>query len=197
MPGLAACTRASKEAATIFTGGTILTVDGKFSQAEALAIRGNKILAVGTDAEVRVAAGDNANIVDLKGRTVLPGFIDPHTHVVAGSVVDSVMEYVGMARFGTVDEVLKHLQKVAKDKAADEWIVVRNFDPAVQVGLDALTFKELDAVSVQHPIFVFNASGHLAYANSKAFAVAGIPDDVKIRPEQNSYETRTASLPAS
>jgi predicted amidohydrolase YtcJ len=112
-------------------------------------------------------------IVKLEGRTVLPGFIDPHTHVVAGSVVDSVMEYVGMARFASVAEVLEHLKKLTIDKAPGEWIVVRNFDPAVQVGPDALTFTELDAVSTQHPIFVFNASGHLAYANSKAFEVAG------------------------
>ena len=91
VPGLAACTNTSQEETTVFTGGTILTVDSNFSQAEALAIRGNKILAVGTDAEVRAAAGEGAKVVDLKGKTLLPGFIDPHTHVVAGSVVDSVM----------------------------------------------------------------------------------------------------------
>jgi predicted amidohydrolase YtcJ len=182
LPGLTGCTQAKKEVTTVFTGGTVLTVDSKFSQAEAIAIRGNKILSVGTVAQVRAAAGENAKIVDLKGKTVLPGFIDPHTHVVAGSVVDSIMEYVGMARFGTVDEVLKHLEKLAKDKAPGEWVVVRNFDPSIQVGPDALTFKELDAVSTQHPIFVFNASGHLAYANSKAFDVAGIPEDVKNPP---------------
>ena len=182
LPGLTGCTQANAEATTVFTGGTVLTVDSTFSQAEAIAIRGNKFLAVGTDAEVRATAGENAKIIDLKGKTILPGFIDPHTHVVAGSVVDSVMEYVGMARFGTVDEVLKHLGQLAKGKAPGEWIVVRNFDPAVQVGPDTLTFKELDDVSTQHPIFVFNASGHLAYANSKAFEIAGIPANVKNPP---------------
>jgi len=182
LPGLTGCSQKPEETTTIFTKGTILTVDNKFSQAEALAIRGNKILAVGTEAEVRTVAGKNVNIIDLKGKTVLPGFVEPHTHVVAGSVVDSIMEYVGMARFRTVNEVLEHLEKMAKDKAPGEWVVVRNFDPSVQEGLDALTFKELDAISTKHPIFVFNASGHLAYANSKAFEVAGIPDDIKNPP---------------
>jgi predicted amidohydrolase YtcJ len=181
-PGLAGCTQTDVEAATVFTGGTVLAVDSSFSEFEAIAIRGNRILAVGTDAEVRAAAGANAEVIDLEGKTVLPGFIDPHSHVVAGSVVDSVMDYVGMARFGTVDEVLEHLGRLAEGKAPGEWIVVRNFDPAVQEGLDALTFRELDAVSTQHPIFVFNASGHLAYANSKAFEVAGIPADVENPP---------------
>ena len=174
LPGLTACAKTSKEAATVFTGGTILTVDKNFSKAEAFAIRGNKIVAVGTDTDVRDAAGKNANIVNLNGKTVLPGFIDPHTHVVAGSVVDSVMEYVGMARFGTVAEVLEHLKILVNEKSPGEWIVVRNFDPSVQVGPDALTFNELNAVSTQHPIFILNASGHLAYANSKAFEIAGI-----------------------
>jgi predicted amidohydrolase YtcJ len=179
LPGLTGCSKAQSEPTTVFTGGTVLTVDSRFSQAEAIAIRGNKILAVGTEAEVRTAAGEKVNIIDLEGKTVLPGFIDPHTHVVAGSVVDSVMEYVGMARFGTVDEVVNHLKTMVKDRAPGEWIVARNFDPAVQAGPDALTFRELDAISTQHPICVLNASGHLAYANSKAFELAGIPDDVK------------------
>ena len=167
---------------TVFTGGTILTVDKKFSEAEAIAIRGNKIVAVGKDADVRKEAGADAKVVDLKGKVILPGFVEAHTHVVAGSVVDSVMEYVGMARFKTTAEVLNHLKTIAAKKPAGEWIVVRNFDPSVQEGPDALTFNELDPISTEHPIFVFNASGHLAYANSKAFQVAEIPEDVENPP---------------
>jgi len=170
------------EQTTVFTGGPVITVDRDFSEAEAIAIRGNKILAVGKKAMVKARAGKNAKIVNLKGKVILPGFIDPHTHVVAGSVVDSVMEYVGMARFGAVADVLGHLENLSKEKAAGEWIVVRNFDPSIQTGPDALTFNELDAVSTQHPIFLLNASGHLAYANSKAFEVAQIPADVKNPP---------------
>ena len=169
---------AQPETTTVFAGGTVLTVDAEFSEAQAIAIRGNKILAVGSEAEVRAAAGDNATVVDLAGRTLLPGFIDAHTHVVAGSVVDATMEYVGMAKYGTVAEVLEHIRAKAANTPAGEWLVFRNFDPAVQEGPDALTFAELDPISTEQPIFVFNASGHLAYANSKAFEVAGIPADV-------------------
>lgn len=166
----------------VFTGGAILTVDKEFSEAEVIAILGNKILAVGTHSEVSAITGENANIVDLDGRTILPGFIDAHTHVVAGSVVDSVMEYVGMARFRTVAEVLDHLRAMSTQRQPGNWIVVRNFDPSIQTGPDELTFTELDAISTKHPIFVFNASGHLAYANSTAFTVAGIPADVEDPP---------------
>jgi len=180
---LASCGNAIQaSAATVFTGGTILTVDANFSEAEAIAIRENKIIAIGSDTDVRAAAGANAQIVDLAGRTMLPGFIDAHSHVVAGSIVDAVMDYVGMAKYATVAEVLDHIAARAAATPAGEWLVFRNFDPAVQTGLDALTFNELDAISTEHPIFVLNASGHLAYANSKAFEVAGVPDDVENPP---------------
>lgn len=167
---------------TVFTNARVLTVDAEFSEAEAIAIRGNLILAVGTDAEVRNAASGNAAIVDMGGKTILPGFIDAHTHVVSGSVVDAVMEYVGMARFTTVDQVLQHIAKRAAETPAGDWLVFRNFDPAVQEGADALTFAQLDPISAEHPIFVLNASGHLAYANSKAFEVSGITGDIEDPP---------------
>jgi predicted amidohydrolase YtcJ len=174
--------RAQTDTTIVFTGGTVLTVDDNFSEAEAIAIRGNRILSVGTDGEVRATAGANALVVDLAGKTLLPGFVDPHTHVIAGSVVDAVMEYVGMARFATVAEVLDHITQRAAETPSGEWLVFRNFDPAVQEGLDELTFADLDPISTDHPIFVFNASGHLAYANSTAFEVAGVPADVENPP---------------
>lgn len=166
----------------IFTGGTILTVDDAFSEVEAIAIRANRIIAAGTESEVRAVAGAQARIVDLDGRVMLPGFIDAHTHVVTGGVVDAIMEYVGMARFATTQEVLDHIVNRVAETPAGEWLVFRNFDPAVQDGPDALTFAELDAISTVHPIFVLNASGHLGYANSAAFHAAGVSDDVENPP---------------
>ncbi|MDW4547908.1 amidohydrolase [Defluviimonas sp. D31] len=179
---LPAAAQAQDTAATVFTGGTILTVDADFSEAEAIAIRGNTILAVGSDADARNAAGEDARIIDLAGRTMLPGFIDPHTHVISGAMIDAIAEYVGMARFGTVAEVLDRIAERATETPAGEWLVFRNFDPAVQEGPDALTFAELDAVSTDHPVFLLNASGHVAYANSKAFEAAGIGEDVENPP---------------
>jgi predicted amidohydrolase YtcJ len=179
---LPAQARAQTDTTIVFTGGTVLTVDDEFSEAEAIAIRGNRILSVGTDSAVRAAAGADARVVDLAGKTVLPGFVEAHTHVIAGSVVDAVMEYVGMATYATVAEVLDHIARRAAETPPGEWLVFRNFDPAVQDGPDELTFAELDPISTDHPIFVFNASGHLAYANAKAFEAAGVPADVENPP---------------
>lgn len=162
----------------VFHGGTILTVDRDFTEAEAIAIRGNRIIAVGPETEVLRAAGAGAMRVNLAGKVMLPGFIDPHTHVLAGALADSVMENVGMTRFSTTSDVLAHLASRAAATPTGEWVMARNFDPALQAGPEALTFAELDAVSTSVPLFVMNASGHLAYANRAAFAAAGIPDDI-------------------
>jgi predicted amidohydrolase YtcJ len=163
---------------TVFVNGTILTVDGEFSVVEAMAIQGHQILAVGSREEVRQQTGDGVTQIDLAGKTVLPGFVDPHVHAVTGALIANLMEYVGIARFTTTTEVLDFLREQAAATAPGEWIAARNFDPSVQAGPDALTFAELDAVSTEHPIFVLNASGHLAYANSAAFAAAEIPPDI-------------------
>lgn len=171
---------------TIFTGGTILTVDDTFSEAEAIAISGDKIIAVGSFSEVVAKAGDNAEVNDLKDKTMLPGFIDPHAHVVTFAPVTYVMENIGMTKFRTTSEALSHLRKIADKKQKGEWILASQWDPSVQEGVSALTIKELDAISTDHPIFILNASGHLAYVNSKAYEAAGIPANVK-NPEGAEY----------
>ncbi|MCU0814894.1 MAG: amidohydrolase family protein [Burkholderiaceae bacterium] len=117
--------RAQGVATTVFTGGAILTVDRAFSQAEAMAIRGNRIVAVGTDAQVRAAAGAGAKVIELRGRVLLPGFVEPHAHVVAGAVVDSLMDFVGMTRFASTAQVLEHLSSKAKTTPPGQWIRCR------------------------------------------------------------------------
>ena len=173
---------AQEPTTSVFTGGTILTVDEDFSEVEAIAIRGNLIIAAGAVADVRAVAGERATMIDLGGKAMLPGFVDPHTHVVVGAMVDSIMDYVGVARFTTTRDVLDYLSAKAAATPAGEWVLARNFDPSVQAGPDALTFAELDAVSTEVPVFVLNASGHLAYANSRALSAAGIPADVEDPP---------------
>lgn len=178
----------------VFIGGTILTVDKAFSEVEAIAIKGNKILAVGSDTDVRAAAGADAEVVDLDGKVMLPGFTDPHTHIVSGSLLDGLMDYVGMARFSTANEVLDYLRDKASKVAPGEWISVRNFDPSIQEGPDALTFKELDAVSRDNPVFIMNASGHLAYVNTRAYEAAGITENVSDPPGAEYVRDRSGKL---
>lgn len=166
----------------IYTGGTIMTVDSSFSKAEAIAIQGPHILAVGTLEDVKQAAGDQLEIVPLNGRTLMPGLIDPHTHILIGALMDQAMDYVGTGRFSTTAEVLDFLANLDAERPADEWIVCRNYYPMLQPFEAPMGFAALDAISTERPIFVLNASGHIGYANRAAFKAAGVPDDIENPP---------------
>ena len=176
--GYATRAEAQDSPVRVFQGGTILAVDDSFSEPEAVAIRGDRILAAGTLAQVLEAAGGSPEVIDLGGRTLMPGFVDPHTHALSGAILDKLCIYVGMARFRATAEVLALLKAEAERTAPGDWIVARNWDPSIQAGPAALTFDELDAVSSEIPVVVLNASLHLAYANRAAFAAAGIPADI-------------------
>ena len=162
----------------IYTGGTIMTVDPAFSKPDAMAVKGNRILATGSLEDVQAAAGEDVDLIDLKGRTVMPGLIDPHTHILIGALMDQAMDYVGITRFSTTDEILDYIRLLDSERPEDEWIVCRNYYPMLQAFEEPLGFSSLDRISSTRPIMVLNASGHIAYANRAAFAAAGIPDDV-------------------
>lgn len=170
---------AQRQTVRLYYGGTIMTVDESFSKAEAIAVQGERIIAVGSLAEVKQAAGEQAELIDLNGRTLMPGLIDPHTHILIGALMDQAMDYVGTGRFSTTAEVLDFIAGLDAERPAEDWIVCRNYYPMLQPFQAPLGFKTLDAISTDRPIFVLNASGHIGYANRAAFAAAGIPDDVE------------------
>lgn len=161
---------------TVFVGATVLPVDDAFSEAEALAIRDGRILAVGTESDVLAAAGDDAEVIERPGATILPGFIEPHAHLLPTALLDTFVD-VGPFSFDTVDEAIAHLRAVAPDTPDGSWIRGRQFDPSLQAGPDQLTTEILDTVSDTVPVVVMNASGHFAYVNSAALAAAGIDRD--------------------
>lgn len=167
---------------TVYVGGTVMTVDASFSKAEAISIKGQNILAVGDRESVEAAAGPEANIIDLEGCTIMPGFIDPHTHIVIGALMDQAMEYVGITRFRTTAEVLGHIQSLDETRDDKEWIVCRNYYPMLQPFDRPLGFETLDAISSTRPILVLNASGHIAYANHAAFEAANVDETIKDPP---------------
>lgn len=160
----------------MFVGATVLPVDDAFTETEALAIRDGGILAVGSEADVRAAAGDDAEVIDRSGSTILPGFIEPHAHLLPTALLDT-FEDVGPFSFDTVDEAVEHLRSVVPATPDGSWIRGRQFDPSLQAGPDELTTEMLDTVSATIPVVVMNASGHFGYVNSAALVAAGIDRD--------------------
>ena len=166
------------EKVKLFYGGTILTVDDQFNEVEAVVVENEKIIETGAYQDLAKKYEGSAELIDLEGKVMLPGFIDAHAHVVAGAAANYLNDDVSMTKFSTTEEVLNYLREKAANTPEGEWIAARNWDPSVQDGIGELTFEELNAVSTTHPVFVLNASGHLAYANEKAFEVAGIGNSV-------------------
>ncbi len=166
----------SDSVVTIFENGVILPVDEGFSQHEALAIKGNRIVAVGSRSDVRAAAGNTGNIVDLAGRTMLPGFIEPHMHFALMAGLGHWPD-IGPFKYASTSAALDALKDIARNTPANEWVVARQFDPSLQTGPPMLTTRDLDKIDATRPVFVLNASGHLAYGNSRLLEFAGVTRD--------------------
>ena len=172
---LLGCTRSDMggDEIVVFRNGIVLPVDAAFSEHEALAIRGNQIMAMGTADEVMDAAGGGARVVDLGGRTLLPGFIEPHMHFALLAGFGSARD-VGPFVEPTFEDALQALREVYASTGPDEWVMGRQFDPSLLEPSRELTTAELDEISPDRPVFVLNASGHIAYVNSRALELGGI-----------------------
>jgi predicted amidohydrolase YtcJ len=160
---------------TIFVNGTVLPVDAAFTEHSALAIRDGRILAVGDREYVSELAGRNAAEVDLDGRTVLPGFIEPHMHFALMAGLGHLQD-IGPFQRATFEDALEAIREI-RDTSADDWVMARQFDPILLDPPRDLTTRELDEIVPDRPVLVLNASGHIAYVNSKALETAGITRD--------------------
>ncbi len=155
--------------------GKIVTVDPQFRIAEALAVKGDRILAVGSDAEILALAGPETQRVDLGGKTVLPGLIDSHTHPVGAAMYEFDHPVPDME---TIADVLAYIKSRADALPPGEWISVS------QVFITRLkeqrypTREELDRVAPRHPV-VFR-TGPDASLNSLALKLSGIDRNFKI-----------------
>ena len=165
----------------VFINANILTMDEAFSEATCIAIKGKKILAVGDRDDMDGLDEPDVEIIDCAGKTILPGFIEPHFHFLPCSTMEQI-ENVGPFRFETVQGALDRLKQLAAEAGPDEWIMGRQFDPSLQEGPDLLTRDLLDTVCTDKPVFVYNASLHFAYCNSKALEIAGITKDTPDAP---------------
>ncbi len=163
----------------VFRNGTVLPVDAAFSEYTALAIRDGRILAVGSDDDVLALAGRGASSVDLDGRVVLPGFIEPHMHFALMAGLGHLPD-IGPFEYPTFESALAALTKAAAAAGPDDWVMGRQFDPILLDPPRDLTRRDLDGVVPDQPVFVLNASGHIAYVNSKTLELAGITRDSEV-----------------
>ena len=156
---------ADQGADLILRGGTIRPLPGA-PVVSAIAVKGGKVLAVDDESALSGLKTGETKVVDLDGRTLLPGLIDPHNHTILASLIFELLDDVGYAKFRTRDKLVAHLKQEAADTPKGQWIVGSNFDNLLQGG--DFTRAELDLISTEHPIFVWYTNGHDACVNSEA-----------------------------
>ena len=171
---------AATVADTIFYGGPIVTVNAKNEEVQALAVQNGKIVAVGKkDAVTKQWQGDSTKVVDLKGQTLMPGFVEPHVHII-GTTIGEVLG-LNLSNFtlpyDTLDTLVEKMRAHLKTLPAGQWLVGFGVDPSRTTPFMAeLNADMLDKVSTTVPIFIVNQSGHIAYVNHKALELAGITE---------------------
>jgi len=162
----------SKPAADlIITNAKIWTVDKAHPTAQAVAVLGDRIIAVGSNAEVDVLRGHDTKVIDAGGKLVLPGFNDAHVHFVSGGLQ---LESVQLNDATSKQEFVRRIAEQAKKTPKGEWIQGGDWDETKWNPLSLPTKELIDAVTPDNPVFVSRYDGHSALANSAALRLAGV-----------------------
>jgi hypothetical protein len=163
----------STAADLVFTGGCVYTVDPSQPHAQAVAVRGGRIVAVGTDAQMRPHVGPRTEVVNLRGRMLLPGFSDAHVHPPQGGLERIRCDLTGGA---TLPEYLDRIGAYATANPDAAWILGGGWSMTAFPG--GVPVKEpLDALTAGRPVFLPGRDHHSAWVNSRALEIAGITRD--------------------
>ncbi len=158
----------------ILVNGDIYTVDTQLGRVQALAIADGKILAAGTDEEVRKWAGPETKVMDLEGRFVMPGFNDGHVHFGSGGLAHLRVNVEGTR---SLKEFQDRICARLGEFKPGEWVTGRGWDHSLWPENRVPSKADLDAVSAEHPMLFGRVDGHSAVANSLALKLAGITGD--------------------
>jgi predicted amidohydrolase YtcJ len=158
----------------IFINGKIWTGDEANPAAQAIAISGDKILAIGTTAEIRSLASGETEVIDLKNRRVVPGFQDSHIHFLHGSIGKG--QRVELDDAETLEEIQRRVAEYAKANPDASWITGHGWGYAAFPD-NTVDKKYLDEVVPDRPVYLTSRDGHMGFGNSRALELAGITRD--------------------
>ncbi len=166
----AATSGQSRQADLVFEKGAVYTVDGVRSWAEAVAVSGGRVVAVGTNTAIQPWIGQSTKVVDLGGKMLLPAFHDSHVHPVSSGIEAAECDLHGLE---TSEEVLARIKAYAASHAGAAWIRGGGWDLPIFPAAGP-TKAMLDAVVPDRPALLESSDGHSAWVNSRALAIAGI-----------------------
>ena len=159
----------------VFYNGRVLTMESGSPHAEAVAVHQGRVFAVGSNVDLESLKNSARKAVDLQGATLMPGFIDAHTHFVSGGMSLANVNLVGAF---TMAEMQRRVAEKVETTPDSNWVVGRGWDHTKRTDEVAWpTKEEIDAVAPEHPVYLARVDGHVGWANSRALALAGITKD--------------------
>jgi predicted amidohydrolase YtcJ len=156
------------------TNGDVYTVDSAHPRVQAIAMHGEKIVAVGANNDIRPWIGPKTRVIDLHGRFAMPGFNDAHTHLAAAGMKQLNVNIEGAK---SLADFQQRIRGALKNYKAGEWITGSGWDHTLWPEKRFPTRWDLDAVSKDHPMMFWRVDGHVAVANSLALEIAGITEN--------------------
>ncbi len=180
MAGCNEVTPAPEPADLVLRDGKFVTMDPSLPEAQALAVRGDRILAVGTDREIDTYVGPETEVIELSGMLAVPGLIESHGHFMGVGTAQLQLNLMDVSNW---DEVVAMVEAAVREAQPGEVIQGRGWhqekwDRVPEPNVDGLPFHySLSAVSPENPVVLRHASGHATYANAKAMELAGITRD--------------------
>lgn len=153
----------------VLLGGIVHTLDSQKPKATAIAVQAGRITAVGTDEELRALAGPKTRVIELEGKTVLPGLVDGHMHLASLGNASLTLDLGGTK---SVKEIAEKLRAAAEKAEPGKWILGRGWDQNDWVAPGAKapfpTAKDLDTAAPKNPVLLYRIDGHAAWVNSVA-----------------------------
>ena len=169
----------------VLTNGNVVTVDGDNPNAEAIAVVGDRIDAVGSAEDIAAYVGDGTEVIDLHGQTAIPGFIEGHGHYTSFGGSLMILDFRYARSFA---EIVSMIAEAASDTPAGEWIIGRGWhqdkwEIKEDVLVEGLPLHDaLSAVTPDHPAMLIHTSGHGVFVNQKAMTLVEMGDDT-VAPE--------------
>ncbi|MDP2471689.1 MAG: amidohydrolase [Candidatus Palauibacterales bacterium] len=164
----------------VMRSGRVVTVDEALPEAEAIAIRGDRIVFVGSDEDAEAYTGEETQVVDLAGRLTIPGFIEGHAHFMALGVARLQLDLMDTRSYS---DLIERVASAVAEAEPGDWIVGRGWhqskwEPPPEPSVRGFqTHSALSAVSPDNPVLLRHASGHASFANARAMELAGITAD--------------------
>lgn len=166
--------KTQKIADLILINGNIITVEENFPEAEALAVKGDRIISLGKNDEILKYKGEHTKVIDVEGRTVIPGLIDAHMHFIG---LGEGSKKIYLDKTTDYQQVLDIVQDAVRKAKPGEWIMGSGWHTSNWKNKEYPDNSELSRISLDHPVFLSGMATHAALVNKRVLALAGITKD--------------------